>query len=51
MPNELDDFVTRRTVEEYYNDYYYDYEYRDSWYDVESAFCEELDIEPEIYED
>lgn len=51
MPNYLDDFVCSRTVEETYNDYRYDYDFHETWYDVESAFCEEMGIEPEVYED
>lgn len=51
MPNYLDDFVCDRTAEEYYNDALYDYEFHETWYDVESAFCEEMGIEPEVYED
>lgn len=51
MPDELDDFVCDYTAEEFYDDYRYDYDYHETWYDVESAFCEELEIEPEVYED
>lgn len=50
MPNELDDFVTDRTCEEYYDEYR-DFDYHETWYDVESTFCEQMKIEPEIYED
>ncbi len=28
-----------------------EYEMADTWYEVEANFCEELDLEPEIYED
>ncbi len=50
MANRLDDFICSRTVEEYYN-YCQDYNYHDIWYDVETSFCEEMGIEPEVYED
>ena len=46
MINYLDDFVINRTAEEFYDLTMYD-----TWYEVESTFCEEMDLEPEIYED
>lgn len=45
MPN--DD----RNYEKQYDDYRYDYDFHESWYDVESTFCEQMEIEPEIYDD
>jgi len=52
MPDYLDDFVSDRTCEEQYDDdYRYDYDFHETWYDVESAFCEQMEIEPEVYED
>jgi len=51
MPNYLDDFVSDRTCEEQYDDYRYDYDFHETWYDVESTFCEQMEIEPEVYED
>ena len=47
MPDYLDDFVTNRSYDEYSTDY----DYHETWYDVESTFCEEMEIEPEVYED
>lgn len=46
----LDDFVMNRDSEEL-RDYWYDYDMHETWYEVESAFCEEMGIEPEVYED
>lgn len=52
MPDYIDDFVADRTAEECYDDAYrYDFDFHETWYDVESAFCEEMGIEPEVYED
>lgn len=48
MPNYLND---GRSYEKQYDDYRYDYDFHESWYDVESAFCEQMEIEPEIYDD
>ena len=46
-----DDYVSTRTCEEYYSNYQYDYDFHETWYEIECAFCEELGIEPEVYED
>ena len=52
MIDYIDDFVADTTCEEYYSDEdYRDFDYHDTWYDVEASFCEEMEIEPEVYED
>ena len=51
MIDYLDDFVVNRTAEETYEAYVYDYEMHEEWYDVEASFCEQMEIEPEVYED
>lgn len=50
MVNYLDDFVCNIQSDEYAK-YSYDYEMHDAWYEIESDFCEEMDLEPEVYED
>ena len=41
MPDYLDDFVSDRTCEEQYDDYRYDYDFHETWYDVEIPIVSE----------
>ena len=47
MPDYLDDFVCNRTIEEYAESYFA----RRMWEEAEYAFCEEMEIEVECYDD
>lgn len=47
MPNYLDDFLCNSTIEEMEEEYIS----KDVWNEVEYYFCEELELEPECYED
>ena len=47
VPNYLDDFLCERSIEEFETEYIS----QDAWNEVEYYFCEELELEPECYED
>lgn len=47
MPDYLDDFVCRTTIEEYEQSYIS----HEMWEEAERSFCEEFGIEAECYED
>lgn len=47
MPNYLDDFICNSTPEDYENQYISD----EMWRETLIYFCEEMNIEPEVYED